>query len=57
MDLVLLEQTLAELGHPAYRARQVWRWAAEGAQGFAEMTDLPLELRAALQPSGCRSRA
>ena len=25
---------------PAFRARQVWRWAANGAQGYEEMTDL-----------------
>ena len=49
MDLALLEQTLAELGHPRYRARQVWHWAAQGASGYAEMTDLPLDLRTALQ--------
>ena len=48
VDLDLLTTTLRELGEPAYRARQVWRWAAQGAGGFAEMTDLPLDLRAAL---------
>ena len=48
MDLELLTSTLRELGEPAYRERQVWRWAAQGAAGFAEMTDLPLDLRAAL---------
>ncbi|MGO9960115.1 MAG: 23S rRNA (adenine(2503)-C(2))-methyltransferase RlmN [Solirubrobacteraceae bacterium] len=49
MDLELLDSTLADLGEPAYRARQVWRWAAQGADGFAEMTDLPVSLRSALQ--------
>jgi 23S rRNA (adenine2503-C2)-methyltransferase len=48
MDLELLERTLSELGQPRYRARQIWRWAASGADGFDAMTDLPLELRAAL---------
>ncbi len=48
MDLQLLDDTLAELGQPGYRARQVWRWTAQGVDGFAEMTDLPLDLRAAL---------
>ena len=48
MDLQLLTSTLADLGEPAYRERQVWRWAAQGAAGFGEMTDLPLALRAAL---------
>jgi 23S rRNA (adenine2503-C2)-methyltransferase len=45
MDLAALETTLAELGQPAFRARQVWRWAATGAPGYAEMTDLPAALR------------
>ena len=31
MDLPLLDATLAELGQPAFRARQVWRWTATGA--------------------------
>jgi 23S rRNA (adenine2503-C2)-methyltransferase len=48
MDLQLLDQTLAELGEPAYRAGQVWRWLASGVDGFEEMTDLPLALRATL---------
>jgi 23S rRNA (adenine2503-C2)-methyltransferase len=48
MDLQLLDDTLADLGQPAYRARQVWRWTAQGVDGFAAMTDLPLDLRAAL---------
>ncbi|HET9125348.1 MAG TPA: 23S rRNA (adenine(2503)-C(2))-methyltransferase RlmN [Solirubrobacteraceae bacterium] len=48
MDLALLERTLTELGEPRYRARQIWRWAASGAEGFSGMTDLPLGLRTAL---------
>ncbi|MGA9856724.1 MAG: 23S rRNA (adenine(2503)-C(2))-methyltransferase RlmN [Solirubrobacteraceae bacterium] len=48
MDLNLLSTTLADLGQPAYRERQVWRWAAQGAEGFDDMTDLPLALRSAL---------
>src|SRR5437879_11900441 len=48
MDLQLLEQTLADRGEPAFRARQIWRWAAAGAEGFHEMTDLPAGLRDAL---------
>jgi 23S rRNA (adenine2503-C2)-methyltransferase len=49
MDLALLDRTLAELGEPAYRARQVWRWTAQGVSAFGEMTDLPLDLRAQLE--------
>jgi 23S rRNA (adenine2503-C2)-methyltransferase len=48
MDLSLLEERLAGRGEPAYRARQVWRWAARGASGFDEMTDLSLGLRSDL---------
>jgi 23S rRNA (adenine2503-C2)-methyltransferase len=45
MDLPLLERTLAERGEPAFRARQVWEWAAGGAGGYEEMTNLPKALR------------
>jgi len=46
VDLDLLDEALA--GEPAYRARQVWEWAARGAGSYAEMTNLPAGLRAAL---------
>ena len=48
MDRELLEQTLAELGQPAYRARQVWERACAGAASYEEMTSLPKELRSRL---------
>ena len=48
MDLNLLESKLADLGEPRYRSGQVWRWAARGAGGFSEMSDLPLALRETL---------
>jgi 23S rRNA (adenine2503-C2)-methyltransferase len=48
VDLNLLDQTLDELDEPRYRHSQVWRWAAQGADGFAAMTDLPIKLRDAL---------
>ena len=48
MDLQLLEQTLADRGEPAFRARQVWSWAARGAGGYEEMTNVPTALRDAL---------
>ena len=56
MDLAVLEETLAARGEPAYRARQVWEWAARGAAGYEEMTNLPAALRAALAARACRSR-
>jgi 23S rRNA (adenine2503-C2)-methyltransferase len=49
VDLQLLERTLDELGEPSYRAGQVWAWAAGGARGYEEMTNLPASLRAGLE--------
>jgi 23S rRNA (adenine2503-C2)-methyltransferase len=51
MDLALLEKTLAALGEPAYRARQVWEWTARGAASYDDMTTLPKGLRATLVES------
>jgi 23S rRNA (adenine2503-C2)-methyltransferase len=48
VDLALLDATLDAAGEPAFRARQVWSWAARGAAGYDEMTDLPAGLRARL---------
>ncbi len=49
MNLDLLHETLAASGQPPFRARQVWEWAARGAEGYAEMTNLPVSLRETLQ--------
>jgi len=48
VDLDLLQRTLAGAGEPAFRARQVWAWAARGADGYEAMTDVPAALRARL---------
>ena len=48
MDLELLERELAERGEPRYRAGQLWEWAARGASGYDEMSNVPLALRVAL---------
>jgi 23S rRNA (adenine2503-C2)-methyltransferase len=45
MDLELLSRRLSELGEPAYRERQIWRWAATGVGSYEPMTDLPAGLR------------
>jgi len=45
MDLERLDSALADAGQPAFRARQVWAWAARGARGYEDMTDLPAPLR------------
>jgi 23S rRNA (adenine2503-C2)-methyltransferase len=44
----LLEQTLAERGEPAFRAGQVWEWAARGVRGYEAMTNVPVALRSEL---------
>jgi len=49
MDLKRLDAHLAELGEPAYRARQVWEWAARGVSGYDAMTNLPKGLREGLE--------
>ena len=48
VDRALLERRLAEQGEPAYRAGQVWEWAARGVTGYGEMTNLPAALRSEL---------
>jgi 23S rRNA (adenine2503-C2)-methyltransferase len=48
VDLTGLQETLARRGEPGFRARQVWRWAARGAGGYDEMTNLPAALRKSL---------
>jgi 23S rRNA (adenine2503-C2)-methyltransferase len=45
MDLALLDDRLAALGEPRFRAGQVWEWTARGAAGYDEMTNLPAALR------------
>jgi 23S rRNA (adenine2503-C2)-methyltransferase len=49
VDRALLQRRLSERGQPAYRAGQVWDWAARGVRGYAEMTNLPGELRSELE--------
>lgn len=51
-DLTLpeLEARVVELGHPAYRARQIWGWAYRHlVQSYAEMRNVPASLREALE--------
>jgi 23S rRNA (adenine2503-C2)-methyltransferase len=48
VDLELLERALTDRGEPSYRAAQVWEWAARGASGYGEMTNVPAALRTAL---------
>ena len=51
-----LEEFLAGLGQPRYRARQVWEWIYRHfADDFAAMTNLPKELRSALEQAATLS--
>ena len=49
MDLDLLDRTLSDAGEPAFRATQIWEWAARGARSYSAMTNLPKPLRERLQ--------
>lgn len=45
-----IEKLIAELGQPAYRAHQLFRWVHKnGVTSFSEMTDLPLQFRNQLE--------
>ncbi len=44
-----LEQLLAELGEPKYRAKQIFKWLHQGVTSFEEMTDISKALRAKLE--------
>jgi 23S rRNA (adenine2503-C2)-methyltransferase len=48
MDLLKLDQTLADRGEPGFRARQVWAWAARGVRSYEDMTNISAELREVL---------
>jgi 23S rRNA (adenine2503-C2)-methyltransferase len=49
VDRALLRLQLEDRGEPAYRAGQVWQWAARGVAGYGEMSNLPLTLRGDLE--------
>jgi 23S rRNA (adenine2503-C2)-methyltransferase len=51
VDRELLDRHLAERGEPAYRTRQIWRWAAGGVGAYEDMTNVPDALRADLAVS------
>ncbi len=46
-----LQRLLKDLGQPAFRARQVFRWLHRGVRSFDEMTDLSKALREKLGES------
>ncbi len=49
VDRALLQLHLADRGEPAYRAGQIWQWAARGVCGYDEMSNLPRALRGDLE--------
>src|SRR3954463_16582608 len=55
MDMDLVGTLLAERGQPAFRRKQVWEWAARGAEGYDAMTTLPVALRAELRATAAFS--
>jgi len=40
-----IENYMAEIGQPSYRAVQIFKWLHSGAVSFDEMTDQPKSLR------------
>lgn len=44
-----LKTILGELGQPAFRAKQIFRWLHKGIESFDEMSDIPKSLRGVLQ--------
>jgi len=49
MTLPEMGAVLKELGQPAFRAKQVYTWLHKGVRSYDEMTNLPKNLREALQ--------
>ncbi|HHW02933.1 MAG TPA: 23S rRNA (adenine(2503)-C(2))-methyltransferase RlmN [Thermoanaerobacterales bacterium] len=55
LTLQELEEFMATLGEPAYRARQVFKWIYKGVTQFDSMTDLPKSLIKILNDKACIS--
>ena len=54
LSLVELQDVLAELKQPAFRAKQLFEWAHQkNIRSFDEMTNIPKALRAALSQNYC----
>jgi 23S rRNA (adenine2503-C2)-methyltransferase len=49
VDAQRLDEVLAAMGEPKYRAGQVWAWVARGVWSYEEMTNLPAGLRGRLE--------
>ena len=48
MTLPELTATLKELGHSAFRGKQVYTWLHKGVRSYEQMTNLPKDLREVL---------
>ena len=44
-----IQAVLKEMGQPAFRAKQVYKWLHQGVRSYDEMTNLPKTLRSALE--------
>ena len=44
-----IEDVLADLGEPKYRAKQVFKWLGRGIGSIDEMSDIPKSLREKLK--------
>ena len=40
-----LSKALSDMGEPAFRAKQVFKWLSSGVSSFDEMSNLPKSLR------------
>ena len=49
MTLPELEGVLKEMGQPAFRGKQVYRWLHQGVRSYEEMSNLPKALRQQLE--------
>ena len=45
MNQTEIKQVLADLGEPAFRAKQIFVWLHKGCRSFSEMTNLSKDLR------------
>ena len=49
MTIPEMASVLKELGQPAFRAKQLYTWLHRGVRSYAEMTNLPKDLRSSLE--------
>ena len=47
------EKFAADIGEPAFRGRQLFRWINKGIRDFSQMSDLPLPFREKIEKYAC----